>query len=218
MAKISRQKIKNMDPSDISNMKSAKLREILRAARSHYKAQAEKFEKHSRTVWSPAYQKMEEFYDLKGEKAVSRMRARDMRNEIFHLRDFFKAQTSTITGSREVAREQDIIIFGKDEKGNPLHRMTKSQRTEFWSAYSEFELLNPTYFQDMQSERVQQYLGQMMLDTARRTKKRFSFSMDMFDELKDRLDNMEEKESWEKRYAEQDPRKLFSGKWHTTDY
>lgn len=218
MAKISRQKIKNIDPSDISKMKSAELREILRAARSHYQAQAEKFEKHSRTVWSPAYQKMEEFYDLKGKKTSSRMRVSEMRNEIYHLRDFFNAQTSTLSGSREVAREQDIRIFGADENGKPLHRMNKSQRIEFWSAYSEFELLNPTYFQDMQSERVQQYLGQIMLDTARRTKKRFSFSMDLFNDLKDRLDDMEEKESWEKRYAEQDPRKLFSGKWHTTDY
>ena len=40
--------------------------------------------------------------------------------------------TNTVEGIEQVNREQDRLLFGTDEQGNPVRSMTSSQRRKFW--------------------------------------------------------------------------------------
>ena len=120
--KLTKKNFVSLDPSAIGKLKAPQLREILRGARQLYNAQSSTFKKYSDTVWSPALDKMNDYYDEKGKRNVSRMNMSDMRNEVFRLQEFFDSDTSTVPGARRVMADQDRRIFGTDSKGFHNHR------------------------------------------------------------------------------------------------
>ncbi len=197
--KLTKKNFVNIDPSSIGKLKAPQLREILRGARQLYNAQSSTFKKYSDTVWSPALDKMNDYYDEKGKRNVSRMKMSDMRNEVFRLQEFFESDTSTVPGARKVMADQDRRIFGTDSKGRPVERMTLQQRTDFWAAYNEFiSLESESYVRDMTSNAIQQYLGQIVLDAVKNTDDHFEFDMGTFHELRIRLAERQQQEEWER--------------------
>ena len=49
-----------------------------------------------------------------------------------------KSETSTVEGIKNVQRQQDIMVFGRDESGNPLGHMTSDERLAYWTAWDEY--------------------------------------------------------------------------------
>lgn len=215
MARLTKKKLLSLEPSQIGKLKAPELRELLRGARNLYTAQEKKFKKYENSVFSPALDKMQNFYDDGGKQNVSRMRVSKMRNEIFRLQEFFDSDTSTIPGARKVAIEQDKRIFGETDAGKPQKRMTLEQRTNFWSLYKEFTSLeSESYVRNMGSNTIQQFLGQMVIES-----KKFDGDLEMdrgtFNELKRRLEERQEQEEWEMSNYEYGDSEVFSGKWST---
>lgn len=196
--KLSKKSFLNLTPSEIGKMKSPELRSLIRAARNLFNEQEKTFKKYEKTVYSPALEKMQSYYDNLSEdkRSPSKMRIGQMRNEIFRLQEFFAAKTSTVPGSRKVALEQDISIFGTNKSGRPKRRMSVEERTAFWAAYKEFTSLeSETYVRNMGSNTIKQYLGQIMTDNFK--KGNFDFSMADFNSLKMKLEERHSQEQWE---------------------
>lgn len=214
MKKITKKDFVNMSSASIDKLKNPGLREILRGARQLYTQQEAKFSEYSSTIYSPALDKMQDYYEENGKKAISRMRRKELTNEIYRLQEFFEAKSSTIPGVRKIQKEQDERIFGIDEKTNkPRHRMTIQQREDFWSAYDEFvSMQKASYIRNMGSDVVQQYLGQIMIEAEKTRGGGFEFSVGTFQELKRRLEEEREKEDWEMSGYEYTDDDVHSGK------
>ena len=211
--KLSKKSFLNLTPSEIGKMKSPELRNLIRGARNLFNAQEKTFKKYEKTVYSPALEKMQSYYDNISEdrRSPSKMRIGQMRNEIFRLQEFFSAETSTVPGSRRVAREQDIRIFGTNKSGSPKRRMSVEERTAFWSAYQEFiSLESESYIRNMGSNTIQQYLGEIMTDNFK--KGNFDFSMADFNSLKTQLENRRSMEEWESAGYDLNKNTVFSDK------
>lgn len=197
MSKLTKKKFISKDISELVNLSNPELREILRGARQLFNAQEKIFEKRKKSVYSFALDKMQKYYEDSGKKSVSRMKRSDMQKEIGRLHDFFNSETSTLPGTYKAMREQDIRIFGADEKGRPTRRMTLEQRTDFWSAYNEFiSLEKESYVRNMGSNTIQQFLGQMIIDRKKREDD-FQFGMGDFNHLKMLLEENKKREEWE---------------------
>lgn len=93
--------------------------------------------------------------------SVSKMSSNQLLLEYARYAKFFRDVTSTDKGIREVNKQQDIRIFGTDKNGNPIRRMTDSEREAYWSLYEEFINQNPDYNSIYQSGRIQQALGEI---------------------------------------------------------
>ena len=72
--------------------------------------------------------------------APSKTKIADAKAELSRLNDFFNSQSSTVKGAQEIARKQDIRIFGPSESNPniPAKRMTREERIKFWSVYNEY--------------------------------------------------------------------------------
>lgn len=198
MAKLRKKDFLNLSPSEIGRLKSPELRELLRGARQLYMSQEKVFKKYEGSLYSNALEKMQDYYDDKGQKKVSSMKVNDMRNEVFRLQEFFESESSTVPGARKIAIEQDKRIFGVNEKGKPTRRMTLEQRTSFWAAYSEFVgMEKESYVRNMGSNTIQQYLGQMIIESAKTKEDDLWFSAGDFKELKRRIEEQKNQEEWE---------------------
>lgn len=212
MVKLTKKKIVDTSPSNIGKMKNAELRRFLRAARQLFNTQQKTFKKYEKTVYSPALDKMEDYYDSNGKKSVSRMTTSQLRNEIFRLQEFFDSESSTVPGARKIATEQDRRIFGVDEKGNPVRRMTLQQRSDFWAAYQEFvSMQKESYIRNMGSNTIQQYLGEMIIESSKKSGNSEFINYSNFEELKRRIEKQKAQEDWEmvEDYGDSD---IFSGK------
>lgn len=204
MARITKKKFININPSDIGKMRAPELRSLLRGARALFNAQAKQFDKYSNKVWSPALDKMEKFYEDRGSISPSRMNINQMRSELFHLQDFFQAETSTVPGARKIQKQQDIRLFGSDSRGRPKKRMTVEQRTNFWSLFEEYKKMRPADVFE-QSNMVQQQLAQMLIE-----KGNLDFSAKSINELAARIDDERNRFNWEMD-EEYDDESVFSG-------
>jgi len=214
MAKLTKKSFQRLDPSAIGRLKAPELRELLRGARQLFSAQEKTFKKYEKSVFSPALDKMQGYYEDNGMQSVSRMRVAKMRNEIFRLQEFFDSQSSTVPGARKIAIEQDKRIFGSNEKGKPAQRMTLEQRTNFWAAYQEFvSMQKESYVRNMGSNTIQQYLGQMVIEASKRSGRDYGFgSATDYAELRRRLEEEKAEEDWEMNDYEYGDSDIFSGK------
>ena len=207
--KLSRKKIKNFSPSKIGKMKVPELREFVRGARNLFNQQMKTFSQYSDKLYSPALDKMEQFYD-ENKRAPSKMKLSELRKEAFKLKDFFSSETSTVPGARKIQREQDIAIFGADKRGRPKHRMAPDERSKFWSLYDEYKRMRPSDIFEA-SGFVQQMLGQMMLENSM-----LDFNSKTFADLEFRIrDAMRikwEEENWEMIDSYERMDDIFSGK------
>ena len=163
--KITYSRLKSMSETEISKLstKDGSAQEMLRQFREKFRYREKAFSRAGKNVYSPALEKMEDYYDRNGERSPEKMTVHQIRSELFHIQEFFKSKTGDVKGAREVMREQDIRIFGENSRGNPVKRMTIEERTKFWSLYEEFLSTYKNAEAVYGSEKIQQYLGSLTI-------------------------------------------------------
>lgn len=158
--RLSLQSFKKMSQEDIKGLSRKEAQNLLREARNFYYKRAATLEKYvgKGNFYSPAYENPG-FQNKNGDKrgmgikawyeeresqgkisSPSKTKIADAKAELSRLNAFFNAQTSTVKGTQEVARKQDIRIFGPSESNPniPAKRMTREERIKFWSVYNEY--------------------------------------------------------------------------------
>ena len=191
MARITKRSFLKLDPSQIGKLKAPELRELLRGVRNLFTQQEKTFKRYEKTVFSPAMEKMKDFYEDRGKNAPSRMNTNQMRNEVFKLQEFFEAETSTVPGARRVQAEQDRRIFGTDSRGRAKNRMTVEERTDFWKVYEEYKKMKPADVLE-QSNIVQQAIGQILIENDK-----IDFNMETRQKVMDRVEGQRQRFNWE---------------------
>lgn len=191
MARITKSKLLKLTPSEIGKMKSPELRELLRGVRNLFTQQEKTFKRYEKSVFSPALEKMRDFYEDRGKNAPSRMNMNQMRNEVFKLQEFFDADTSTVPGARRVQAEQDRRIFGTDSRGRAKNRMTVEERTNFWTVFEEYKKMRPADVLE-QSNIVQQAIGQILIENDK-----IDFNMETLQKLIDKVEGQRQRFNWE---------------------
>lgn len=163
MAKrITYAKLKSMSASEISKLNQKEAAEMLRQFREKFRYRQKAFDRAGKNVYSPALEKMEGYYERNGEQSPESMNVNRIRSELFHIQEFFNSKTADVKSARKVMREQDAAIFGVDSKGRPLKRMSIEERTEFWATYEEFLKTYKNVEAMYGSDRIQQFLGDVM--------------------------------------------------------
>lgn len=191
MARITKRSFLKLNPSQIGKLKAPELRELLRGVRNLFTQQEKTFKRYEKTVFSPAMEKMKDFYEDRGKNAPSRMNMNQMRNEVFKLQEFFEAETSTVPGARRVQAEQDRRIFGTDSRGRAKNRMTVEERTDFWKVFEEYKKMRPADVLE-QSNIVQQAIGQILIENDR-----IDFNMETLQKVMDRVEGQRQRFNWE---------------------
>lgn len=164
MEKVSLQRFKKMTPKEVSALKINEMRSLVNQGRAMASKRLRTFEKNP-SVFSYAVDKLSDYYE-EGMGDIKKKSRNQLMQEVFRLQEFFNSKTSTITGSRAVAREQDIRIFGAAEDGKPKSRMTREQRERYWSLYDEFLNQKKNAYFIFTSDKIQQYLGEMVVKGA----------------------------------------------------
>lgn len=191
MARITKRSFLKLDPSQIGKLKAPELRELLRGVRNLFTQQEKTFKRYEKTVFSPAMEKMKDFYEDRGKNSPSRMNMNQMRNEVFKLQEFFEAETSTVPGARRVQAEQDRRIFGTDSRGRAKNRMTVEERTDFWKVFEEYKKMRPADVLE-QSNIVQQAIGQILIENDK-----IDFNMETLQKVMDRVEGQRQRFNWE---------------------
>lgn len=191
MARINKRSFLKLDPSQIGKLKAPELRELLRGVRNLFTQQEKTFKSYEKTVFSPAMEKMKDFYEDRGKNAPSRMNMNQMRNEVFKLQEFFEAETSTVPGARRVQAEQDRRIFGTDSRGRAKNRMTVEERTDFWKVFEEYKKMRPADVLE-QSNIVQQAIGQILIENDK-----IDFNMETLQKVMDKVEGQRQRFNWE---------------------
>lgn len=97
-----------------------------------------------------------------GKTPVSKMNYWQITAEVGKYHNFWSMKGSTESGAREINREQDIRIFGTDRYGRPIRTMTREERVQFWSLYSEFQNQYKAESIRYDSTRLQQMIGETL--------------------------------------------------------
>lgn len=167
--KITYVRIKSMEASEISKLSQKEAAEMLCQFREKFRYRQKAFGRAGKNVYSPALEKMESYYERNGVRSPDSMNVNKIRSELFQIQDFFKAETADVKGARKVMRDQDARIFGTNEKGQPLKRMTIEERTKFWSVYEEFLKTYKNAESLYGSGKIQQYLGDLTLQDRKKS-------------------------------------------------
>lgn len=205
MARITKRSFLKLDPSQIGKLKAPELRELLRGVRNLFNQQEKTFKRYEKSVFSPALEKMRDFYEDIGKNAPSRMNMNQMRNEIFKLQEFFEADTSTVPGARRVQAEQDRRIFGTDSRGRAKNRMTVEERTNFWTVFEEYKKMRPADVLE-QSNIVQQAIGQILIENDK-----IDFNMETLQKLMDKVEGQRQRFNWEMDVSYEGTGSVFTG-------
>lgn len=184
MAGITYQKILKMEPEDFGKMTRNQIASLVADMRSKLQKRQKQFEKAGKYVYSPAIEKIEEYYDG-GKRSISKQTRNQLLEEAFRLQSFFKSYTATVKGARKVMRDQDIRIFGKKESGAPRYKMTNEQRVKFWKFYDEFLNQRKDAYYRFKSSAIQQYLGEFI------ERKNLEITPEMIDKIYEDLDKRE---------------------------
>lgn len=160
--RITYAKLKSMSASEISKLNQQEAAEMLRQFREKFQYRQKAFDRVGKNVYSPALEKMEGYYERNGVQSPETMNVNRIRSELFHIQEFFNSKTADVKGARKVMRDQDASIFGVDSKGRPLKRMSIEERTEFWATYEEFLKTYKNAEAMYGSDRIQQFLGDVM--------------------------------------------------------
>lgn len=151
--------LKHISPDDIKNMKNKEAEKILRDMLKKVGSRERQFREAGDTVYSSALDTLTKniFEDevlrghvtKQGEWSISKIdvkkeKINDKKKLIRQIRNFLNSKTATVKGARRVSRDQDLMIFGSNDSGRPLYRLTSEERTEFWSVYEEFQRTYPS--------------------------------------------------------------------------
>lgn len=111
-------------------------------------------------------------------KSVTKMGYLELVSEWRRLSGFLTAETSTITGIRDVNYRQDSLIFGNSKYkngkpvGTPLGMLTDEERQVFWSLYESFKGGRDNMYGHLGSDKVITQLGAMINDSQSKTFRR----------------------------------------------
>lgn len=108
------------------------------------------------------------------EREVTRELAKDENHlynklvrEIALLQKFFKSETATVAGTREVNRREDLRIFGPAgrSKTKPAHTMTSAEREKYWDLHDEWYSQLYSSNTDLASSQIQMSLGDLIINS-----------------------------------------------------
>lgn len=86
-----------------------------------------------------------------------------LQKEVIRLKKFFEAETSTISGAKEIHRRQDVMIFGAIPGTNiPNRIMSAEERKEFWDLYDEWYKQEYEKHPELQYKEIQNTLADLM--------------------------------------------------------
>lgn len=167
------EKISQLDYQEkLFSQSTEELGKTLKLLQQSYQRRTASFKK--KGIWSPAMVGAEEYSKVykgsvkdltSGPWATSQKRLRGkLMHEIAKYTQFFRNETSTEKGARAVAKEQDIMLFGKKSNGRPRHTLTNEERNSFWRAYNEFMNQHPN--RALESSQVQEKLADVVLQNA----------------------------------------------------
>lgn len=208
--KITYSKLKNMSATEISKLNKQQAAEMLRQFREKFRYREKAFDRAGKNVYSPALEKMEEYYKRNGVQSPDSMNVNKIRSELFHIQEFFNSETADVKGARKVMREQDARIFGVNARGTPNYRMTIEERTKFWEVYNEFVNTFKNYESIYGSDKIQQFLGEMTI-SGRKEKGVFKKGalglMSTMSKLQKKLNEDKQGEDWRA------SRNVLTGRW-----
>ena len=208
--KITYKELKNKSAVEISKLNQKQAAEMLHQFREKFRYRQKAFDRAGKNVYSPALEKMEEYYQRNGVQSPESMNVNRLRSELFHIQEFFNSKTGEVKGAREVMREQDARIFGVNERGTPKYRMTIEERTKFWETYNEFVGTFKNYESIYGSDKIQQFLGEITV-TGRKEKGVFKKGaiglMATMTKLQKKLKEDKQSEDWRA------SRNVLTGRW-----
>lgn len=182
-------RLKSMSPSEIGKLTTPQTADLLRMFREKFDFREKQFLRAGKNVYSPALEKMQNYYKESGARSGKKLSRNRMQSELFRIQEFFNSETSDVKGARRVMREQDARIFGVNAKGNPLHRMTIEERSKFWSVYNEHMRLRPQDNNPYMSGKIQQYLGDVTISNKKSRRKKDM--MTLLEELQKKIEEGE---------------------------
>ena len=140
-----------------------KLESYVKSLKFGYKRRAQSFKK--KGLISHAQIALEGTLPPGKEVQLTKMTRNQLILEFARYSKFFQDVTSSEAGIKEVNRQQDIRIFGADQKGRPKRTMTDSERQKYWSLYEEYQNQQPTANSRYGSESIQQMVAEALFDT-----------------------------------------------------
>lgn len=183
MARITYDFIKNLSDNAINSLDRKSAQDLIREVRQKYNTRASQLEKVEEKVYSPAKNKMDEWLSKHSQVHPSKTSLKNAKKELFRMRDFFRAETSTVQGARRVMREQDKMLFGSTPSGRPKKRMTTAQRTKYWSLYHDFLKTNKTAAYIFGYKNIQNTLAEVVIGKKTATGDNLDNKLEVFDEV-----------------------------------
>lgn len=202
---ITKNKFISIDPSELGSLTRKQAIPMLREVRALYKKQAGIFDKNP-SVYSWAYSKMSDWYTDHGELKLKSITKDKAIQELARLQAFFKSETATVKGSKDILVKQSKMIFGEDENGLPRYKMNRAQAEAFFSLYNEYQSLSETgMVRWFNSNTIQQVVGEWLLSKSNFRNKRphdLFFSSSDFKRLEERMAALEKSKRWALNVAE----------------
>lgn len=213
--------ISQIQSADIAAWKKEDYEKYLPQMIKKYNDRARSFSNtKNKNVFSYALDKMEDWLDnntyARASKGKLRMpnptgngRRDFSRMEVvaYRIQEFFRAETSSVSGARRVARDQDARLFGVNARGNPVRRMTYEERKKFWDVYDEF--LNQNQKWSDKSYRAQEVIASMVtdgtLDSVKKVGKYYSGLQSALDNARRRYQAGLDEEDFSPWYGEKAP-------------
>lgn len=200
------EKISNLPIEEVMKLSGKegrkKLEGFIKSLRFGYKRRVQSFAK--KGLISHAQIALEGTLPQGNRVQLTKMTRNQLILEFARYSKFFQDETSSEEGIKKVNKEQDIRIFGTDDKGRPNRTMTGEERQKFWSLYEEFQNQQPTANSKYGSESIQQMVAEAMFDPGANPR----------ENLVDFLDRVEERLS--KKQTEENLRSVpnvYSGRW-----
>ena len=155
------QKVLEMSFEDIGQQNKSTLAKYYKSMRSALGKRMKTFREAGE--FSHAYNVYEREFKKEIPMKVSEMTQGRLQKEVVRLKKFFESETSTVAGSEEVNRRQDLMIFGAIPGTNiPNRTMSAEERKEYWNLYDEWYAQEYETHPKLQSSEIQNTLADVM--------------------------------------------------------
>lgn len=155
------QKVLEMSIDDIGQQNKITLAKYYKSMRSALGKRMKTFREAGE--FSHAYNVYEREFKKEIPMKVSEMTQGRLQKEVVRLKKFFESETSTVEGSEEVNRRQDVMIFGSIPGTNiPNRTMSAEERKEYWNLYDEWYNQEYKKHPELQSSEIQNILADLM--------------------------------------------------------
>ena len=155
------QKVLEMSIDDIGPQNKSTLAKYYKSMRSALGKRMKTFREAGE--FSHAYNVYEREFKKEIPMKVSEMTQGRLQKEVVRLKKFFESETSTVAGSEEVNRRQDVMIFGAIPGTDiPNRTMSAEERKEYWNLYDEWYNQEYKKHPELQSSEIQNILADLM--------------------------------------------------------